>query len=85
MSSLDIQKLKSVYSLDKKHLASLITSLLLLENGEKLKSNLGTIERLEGDTFRISVTDSNLNNLVDELVHTDNTLVSSMIYGGAKR
>jgi len=51
----DLSSIKEYFDLHTKEAAGFILMLLHLEKGEKFTSVLGTIEKLEGDTFKLTV------------------------------
>ena len=61
----NLSSIKEYFNLHTKEAAGFILMLLHLEGGEKFTSILGTIEKMEGDAFKLTVGPEVVEQLVD--------------------
>lgn len=71
----NLADLRKLNKLDNKAVASVMVTLAMLEVGDKISTQYGTLIKTAENSFSIKVTNANVSNLVMELTHEDNSNV----------
>lgn len=58
---------KNLFDIDSQNAAAMVAMLNSLNVGEEFSTKLGKIKKLDDNTFKIELSDSHLNNIVEEL------------------
>lgn len=70
MSNLNLKRLKEQFSINTQEASKFILALLTLEDGEKLDSSIGMIQKVDEHTFNFDVKPSHVRSLVSNLEST---------------
>lgn len=71
----NLSDLRKLNKLDNKAVASVMVTLAMLEVGDKISTQYGTLIKTDANSFSIKVSNANVSNLVMELTHEDNSNV----------
>lgn len=70
-TSVNLTDLKDYFKVNRKEAAGFILMLVHLKPGDKFQSVIGRIDKLDEDTFKLSITDNVLSRLLEDWVEDE--------------